>query len=153
MWAKDVSPAYPSGNVSPGALPVAASFAHLSATSFPSSPASFFGFHSFHRFIQAGRPLPGYGGTLFPMTNHRMRFFWRPQLGRLFVSFVFISLVYVSSYGTSRRGECFIINLSERRQVGLRLLRQLSISTLGKRRLISTTAIINYCRELPSCII
>ena len=39
MCAKDVSSAYPSSNLSLGALPVAAFFAYWSATSFPSAPA------------------------------------------------------------------------------------------------------------------
>ena len=41
-----------------------------------------------------GRPLPDYGGTLYLMISHRMRFLRRPPLGHTFSFF----LDYMSPY-------------------------------------------------------
>ena len=49
-----------------------------------------FGFYSFHSFVRAGRPLPGYGGTLFLMLSHRMRCLRKAPLGHIY-PFLFIS--------------------------------------------------------------
>ena len=51
-----------------------------------------FGFYSFHSFVRAGRPLPGYGGTIFLMISHRMRYLSRPPLGIHIPFFSLISL-------------------------------------------------------------
>ena len=40
--------------------------------------------------VRAGRPLPGYGGTLFLMISHRMRFLRRPPLG---IHILFFSVI------------------------------------------------------------
>ena len=50
--------------------------------------------------VRAGRRLPGYGGTLFLMISHRMRFLRRAPFGHIhsFLLHLFF-LVYVSSYG------------------------------------------------------
>ena len=44
----------------------------------------------------AGRPLPGYGGTLFLMISHRMRFLRRPPLGYIYI---FLAYVFLPSVG------------------------------------------------------